>query len=88
MKRGITIEYDFKEDCYRIQKQRGTLTLEEIQQALNEHHGEDTFFIFMNTENSYFDEGGIWVDVAPKGDCVKAYTYDTIKRMFGGECKT
>ncbi|MBR1898439.1 MAG: hypothetical protein IJ825_06110 [Oscillospiraceae bacterium] len=84
MKRGITIEYDFKEDCYRIQKQRGTLTLEEIQQALNEYHGEDTFFIFMNTENSYFDEGVIWVDVAPKGDCVKAYTYDAGKRMFGG----
>ncbi|MBQ8078652.1 MAG: hypothetical protein IJ236_01720 [Oscillospiraceae bacterium] len=87
MKRGITIEYDLKEDCYRIQKQRGTLTLEEIQQALNEHHGEDTFFIFMNTENSYFDEGGIWVDVAPKGDCVKAYTYDAGKRMFEGAKK-
>lgn len=85
MKRGITIEYDFKEDCYCIQKQRGTLTLEEVQQALNEHHGEDTFFIFMNTENSYYDEGGVWVDVAPKGDFVKAYTYDTIRRMFTKE---
>lgn len=87
MKRGITIEYDFKEDCYLIQKQRGTLTLEEIQAALNEYHGEDSFFIFMNTENSYYDEDGIWVDVAPKGDVVKAYTYDTVKRMFGGENK-
>lgn len=41
MKRGITIEYDFKENCHHIQKQRGTLTLEEIQQALNEYHGEE-----------------------------------------------
>ena len=85
MKRGITIEYDYHEDCYCIQKQRGTLTLEEVQQALNEHHGEDTFFIFMNTENSYYDEGGVWVDAAPKGDFVKAYTYDTIRRMFTKE---
>ena len=85
MKRGITIEFDMHEECYHIQKQRGTLTLEEVQQALNEHHGEDTFFIFMNTENSYYDEGGVWVDVAPKGDFVKAYTYDTIRRMFTKE---
>lgn len=84
MKRGITIEYDMHEECYHIQKQKGTLTLEEIQQALNEYHGEDQFFIFMNTEYSYYDEQGTWVDVAPKGDYVKAYTYDTIKRMFGG----
>ena len=40
--------------------------------------------VFMNTENSYYDEGGVWVDVAPKGDFVKAYTYDAIKRMFEG----
>lgn len=72
MKRGITIEYDMHEECYHIQ------------QALNEYHGEDQFFIFMNTESSYYDEQGEWVDVAPKGDYVKAYTYDTIKRMFEG----
>ena len=36
MKRGVTIEYDFHEDCYIIRKARGTLTLEEIQQALND----------------------------------------------------
>lgn len=82
MKKGITIEYDMHEGCYHIQKLRGTLTLEEIQQALNEYHGEDQFFIFMNTENIYYDEQGVWIDVAPKGDCVKAYTYDTVKRMF------
>lgn len=85
MKKGITIEFDMHEECYHIQKQRGTLTLEEVQQALNEYHGENTFFIFMNTENSYYDEGGVWVDVASKGDFVKAYTYDTIKRMFTKE---
>lgn len=85
MKRGITIEYDYHESCYVIRKQRGTLTLEEIQQALNEAHGEDSFFIFMNTEYSYYDENDNWVEVAPKGDCVKAYTYDTVKTMFGKE---
>lgn len=68
MKRGITIEFDMHEECYHIQKQRG----------------EDQFFIYMNTENSYYDEGGGWVDVAPKGDYVKAYTYDTIRRIFEG----
>lgn len=87
MKKGITIEYDMHEDCYIIQKQRGTLTLEEIQQALNEHHGEDQFFIFMNTENSYYDEQGVWIDVEPKGDFVKAYTYSVIERMFKKEVK-
>lgn len=88
MKRGISIEYDMHEDCYIIQKQRGTLTLEEIQQALNEHHGEDKYFIWFDTENSYYDEQGVWIDVAPKGDCVKAYTYDIVKRMFQEEVKT
>ena len=58
MKRGITIEYDMHEDCYYIQKQHGTLTLEEIQQALNEYHGEDQFFIFFDTNNSFYDEQG------------------------------
>ena len=84
MKRGIEIEYDFKKDCYYIQKKKGTLTLEEIQQALNEQHGEDQFFIFFDTNNSYYDEQGTWVDVAPKGDCVKVFTYDVVKRMFEG----
>lgn len=84
MKKGITIEYNSHEGCYYIQKQRGTLTLEEIQQALNEHHGEDSFFIFMNTEYSYYAANGVWVDVVPKGDFVKAYTYDTVKSMFKG----
>lgn len=82
MKKGITIEFDFHEECYYIQKQRGTLTLEEIQQALNEHHGEGSFFIFMNTEASYYDDQDNWVEVAPKGDCVKVYTYDTVAAMF------
>ena len=88
MKKGITIEYDMHEDCYYIQKQRGTLTLEEIQQALNEYHGEDQFFIFFDTNNSFYDEQGVWVDVAPKGDCVKAYTYSVIERMFRKEGET
>ena len=88
MKRGISIEYDMHEDCYCIQKQRGTLTLEEIQQALNEHHGEDQFFIYFDTNNSFYDEQGVWIDVAPKGDCVKAYTYSAIERMFKKEVKT
>ena len=87
MKKGITIEYDMHEGCYYIQKQRGTLTLEEIQQALNEHHGEDQFFIYFDTNNSFYDEQGVWIDVEPKGDCVKAYTYDVVKRMFQEEVK-
>ena len=82
MKRGITIEYDMHKGYYSIKKQRGTLTLEEIQQALNEYHGEDQFLIFFDTEKSYYDDQGVWIDVEPKGDCVEAYTYDTIKRMF------
>lgn len=31
-----------------------------------------------------YDEQGTWVDVAPKGDYVKAYLYSTIQRMFEG----
>lgn len=84
MKRGITVEFDMHEECYHIQKQKA---LEEIQQALNEYHGEDQFFIFMDTEKSYYDEQGTWVDVAPKGDYVKAYLYSTIQRMFEGAKK-
>lgn len=82
MKKGITIEFDYHEECYIIQKRRGTLTLEEIQQTLNEYSGEDSYFIFFNTENSYLDENDIWVEVEPKGDCVKVYCYDTVKEMF------
>lgn len=59
MKRGITVEYDMIKDCYIVQKQRGTLTLEEIQKALNERHGEDQFFIYFDTNNSYLDENDI-----------------------------
>lgn len=84
MKKGITVEFDMHEECYWVQKAKGTLTLEEIQQALNEYHGEDVYCIMMDTNNSYYDEQGSWVDVAPKGDYVKAYCYDTIKRMFEG----
>lgn len=87
MKRGITVEFDMHEECYHIQKQHGTLTLEEIQQALNEYHGEDVYCIMMDTNNSYYDEQGTWVDVAPKGDCVKAYCYDTVRRMLEGVTK-
>lgn len=84
MKKGITVEFDMREECYWVQKAKGTLTLEEIQQALNEYHGEDVYCIMMDTNNSYYDEQGTWVDVAPKGDCVKVFTYDAVKRMFEG----
>ena len=87
MKRGITVEYDMHKDCYNIKKQRGTLTLEEIQQALNEYHGEDQFFIFFDTEKSYYDDQGVWIDVEPKGDYVEAYTYNAVKKMFQEEVK-
>ena len=84
MKRGITVEYDMHEDCYYVKKAKGTLTIEEIENAMNEYYGEDTFCIVMDTNNSYYGEQGIWIEIAPKGDSVKVYLYDTLRRMFEG----
>ena len=34
MKRGISVEFNYKLDCYEIRKKKGILDLDEIQQAL------------------------------------------------------
>lgn len=80
MKRGITVEFDYKDDGYIVRKARGTLTIEEIVQALAESGYEGFYFIGINTECFYNDDGSF--EGFPSGDSVKCYSYDTIKREF------
>ena len=84
MKKKITAEFDYSDDGYFIRKNSGTLTLQEIQRIINKEIGEGAYFIFMNTECSYYDENDIWTEVDPTGDSVKVFSYDVIRRMFSG----
>ena len=80
MKHGITVEFDYFDDGYIIRKERGKLTVDEIISAINEYAGEDFYFIGINSECVY-DDNGHMVEEA-KGDFVKVYSYDVIKEMF------
>lgn len=86
MKRGITVEFDYKDDGYWVQKKQGSLSIEEIAQAINEHCGEDIYFFMIDTNSpeGWYDDYDLNGDYKPKGDCVKVYSFDAIKRLMGG----
>lgn len=85
MKRGISVEFDFNDDGYWVKKQRGTLTIEEIAQAINERSGEDRYFFMIDTNSpeGWYDDYNLNGDFVPKGDCVKVYSFDAMKRLTG-----
>ena len=85
MKRGISVEYDYSDGGYWVEKKRGTLTIEEIAQAINEHRGEDRYFFMIDTNSpeGWYDNYDLNGDFVPKGDCVKVYSFDAMKRLTG-----
>lgn len=80
MKQGIRVEFDYSDDGYTVKKKRGQLTVDEIISAINEYAGEGFYFIGINSECAY-DDNGYMIEEA-KGDSVKVYSYDVIKEMF------
>lgn len=79
MKRGISVEFNYKEDCYEISKKKGILDLDEIQQALTEYYGSDEIFLIKIKTGTWDDQ---LQDVVPENsDFVEVYTLDQIKRM-------
>lgn len=54
--------------------------IEEIVQALAESGYEGFYFIGINTECFYNNDGGF--EGLTSGDSVKCYSYDTIRREF------
>jgi hypothetical protein len=79
MKKGISVEFNYKLDCYEIRKKKGILDLDEIQQALTEYYGSDEIFL-IKIKSGAWDDG--LQDVVPENsDFVEVYTLDQIKRM-------
>ena len=64
VKRGITVEFDYSDDGYWVMKKRGSLTIEEIAQAINEHHGEDRYFFMIDTNapEGWYDNYNLNID--------------------------
>ena len=79
MKRGISVEFNYHEDCYEIEKKKGILDLDEIQDALTEYYGSDEIFLVKIKTGTWDD--GIEDVVRERSDFVQAYTIDQIKRM-------
>lgn len=86
MKKGITVEFDYSDDGLWIRKAKGSLNIEEIAAAVNEYWGEDRYFMMIDTEapDGFYDEG-LFNEFVPKGDTVKVYGFDALKRLFGGK---
>lgn len=80
MKKGIEVKFDYSDDGYEIIKKKGILDLDEIQDALTEYYGSDEVF-FIKIKTGYWDDGSMEV-VRERSDYVKAYQYDTLKRML------
>lgn len=79
MKKGISVEFNYKLDCYEIRKKKGILDLDEIQQALTEYYGSDEIFLIKIKSGTWDDQ---LQDVVPENsDFVQVYTLDQIKRM-------
>ena len=79
MKKGISIEFDYKDDGYGISKAKGTLTLDEIKDAISDYGDAGRFLLMFDTEP---DEGQFLEWVENGGDYVKVYSLDTVERMF------
>lgn len=79
MKKGISVEFNYKLDCYEISKKKGILDLDEIQAALTEYYGSDEIFL-IKIKSGTWDDG--LQDVVPENsDFVEVYTLDQIKRL-------
>ena len=79
MKKGISVEFNYKLDCYEISKKKGILDLDEIQQALTEYYGSDEIFL-IKIKTGTWDDG--LQDVVPESsDFVEVYSLDQIKRL-------
>lgn len=85
VKRGITVEFDYSDDGYWVMKKRGSLTIEDIAQAINERSGEDRYFFMIDTNapEGWYDNYNLNGDYEPKGDCVKVYSFDAMKQLTG-----
>lgn len=72
-------------DGYWVMKKRGSLTIEDIAQAINERSGEDRYFFMIDTNapEGWYDNYNLNGDYEPKGDCVKVYSFDAMKRLTG-----
>lgn len=55
MKRGVTVNFDYHEDCYEISKKKGILDLDEIQEALTEYYCSDEYF-FIKIKTGTWDD--------------------------------
>ena len=79
MKKGIAIEFDYKDDGYSITKVKGTLTLDEIKNAITEYGDGGRFLLMFDTDPEE-DQYGDWAERG--GDFVKVYSLNTIESMY------
>ncbi len=79
MKKGISVEFNYKLDCYEIRKKKGILDLDEIQQALTEYYGSDEIFLIKIKSGTWDDQ--LQDVVHENSDFVEVYTLDQIKRL-------
>ncbi len=79
MKRGIEMswEYDYKDrPVLRIEKKRGKLTMEEIEDLLRYEEGQrycGHYAIILNCSEATVDGGGLYLEEDQKGDVVSLY---------------
>ena len=80
MKKTISTEFDYKDDGLWIHKNRGRLTLDEIQEACTEYYGSDEI-VFLEIKTGYWDDFSQSI-TPPDCDHVKAYPIDVLERRM------
>ena len=80
MKRGITIERDYHDDSWVIEKKKGVLTFDEIRDALREADNCGRFVTMIDLESEW-DDNGYYLGMG-EGDSAKAYSLDAIQAMY------
>ena len=80
MKRGITIERDYHDDSWVIEKKKGVLTFDEIRDALREADNCGRFVTMIDLESEWNDNG-YYLGMG-EGDSAKAYSLDAIQAMY------
>lgn len=76
MKKGISIEFDYRDDGYNITKAKGTLTLDDIRNAITDYGDGGRFLVLIDTDVEY--QYGDDMD----GDFVKVWSIGCIERMY------
>ena len=76
MKKGISIEFDYRDDGYNITKAKGTLTLDDIRGAITDHGDGGRFLLMFDTDVEY--QYGDDMD----GDFAKVWSIGCVERMF------